>query len=37
MSLFKEVRDYGIEGLEHNVITAPLEKLINWSLSLIHI
>jgi NADH-quinone oxidoreductase subunit B len=31
MGLIRDVQDHGIEGLEHNVITAPLEKLVNWS------
>jgi len=31
MSLIKNVQDDGFEGLDHNVITAPLEKLVNWS------
>ncbi len=31
MSLVKSVQDDGFEGLDHNVITAPLEKLVNWS------
>ena len=31
MSLVKRVQQDGIEGLDHNVITAPLEKLVNWS------
>jgi len=31
MSVVKRVQQDGIEGLDHNVITAPLEKLVNWS------
>ena len=31
MSLIQNVQDDGFEGLDHNVITAPLEKLVNWS------
>ncbi len=31
MGLIKNVQDDGFEGLDHNVITAPLEKLVNWS------
>jgi NADH-quinone oxidoreductase subunit B len=31
MGLIREVQDHGFEGLDHNVITAPLEKLVNWS------
>ena len=31
MSVIKNVQDHGFEGLDHNVITAPLEKLVNWS------
>jgi NADH-quinone oxidoreductase subunit B len=31
VSLIKNVQDDGFEGLEHNVLTAPLEKLVNWS------
>ncbi len=31
MGVIREVQDHGIEGLDHNVLTAPLEKLVNWS------
>ncbi len=31
MSVVRSVQDDGFEGLDHNVITAPLEKLVNWS------
>jgi NADH-quinone oxidoreductase subunit B len=31
MTLIRNVQDEGFEGLDHNVITAPLEKLVNWS------
>ena len=31
MSVIRNLQDDGIEGLDHNVITAPLEKLVNWS------
>ena len=31
MGLIGNVQASGFEGLDHNVITAPLEKLINWS------
>ena len=31
MGLITDVQSDGIEGLEHNVLTAPLEKLVNWS------
>ncbi|MGB5759227.1 MAG: NADH-quinone oxidoreductase subunit B family protein [Acidimicrobiales bacterium] len=31
MNLLRSVQDNGIEGLDHNVLTAPLEKLVNWS------
>ncbi len=31
MSVIRNLQDDGLEGLDHNVITAPLEKLINWS------
>jgi len=31
MSVVQNVADHGFEGLDHNIITAPLEKLINWS------
>ena len=31
MNLIRSVQDNGIEGLDHNVLTAPLEKLVNWS------
>ena len=31
MGLIKDVQDHGFEGLDHNVVTAPLEKLVNWS------
>ncbi len=31
MNIISNVQDDGFEGLEHNVITAPLEKLVNWS------
>ena len=31
MGLISDVQSDGLEGLEHNVLTAPLEKLVNWS------
>ncbi len=31
MGVIRNVQESGIEGLEHNVLTAPLEKLVNWS------
>ena len=31
MGVIVNVQNHGFEGLGHNVITAPLEKLINWS------
>ena len=31
MNIISNVQDDGFEGLEYNVITAPLEKLVNWS------
>ncbi len=31
MGLIKNMQDDGLAGLDHNVITAPLEKLVNWS------
>jgi NADH-quinone oxidoreductase subunit B len=31
VNIISNVQDDGFEGLEHNVITAPLEKLVNWS------
>ena len=31
MGLVSNVQDHGFEGLDHNVLTAPLEKLVNWS------
>ncbi|MGI9609923.1 MAG: NADH-quinone oxidoreductase subunit B [Acidimicrobiia bacterium] len=31
MGLVSDVQNHGIEGLDHNVLTAPLEKLVNWS------
>ncbi len=31
MGLIKNIQDDGLAGLDHNVITAPLEKLVNWS------
>ncbi|NNE94881.1 MAG: NADH-quinone oxidoreductase subunit B, partial [Acidimicrobiales bacterium] len=31
MGLLSDVQQHGLEGLEHNVLTAPLEKLVNWS------
>ncbi|MGI9594795.1 MAG: NADH-quinone oxidoreductase subunit B, partial [Acidimicrobiales bacterium] len=31
MGVLRSVQDDGFEGLDHNVITAPLEKLVNWS------
>jgi NADH-quinone oxidoreductase subunit B len=33
MGIIRSVQDKGLEGLDHNVITAPLEKLVNWSRS----
>ena len=33
MGIIRSVQDQGLEGLDHNVITAPLEKLVNWSRS----
>ncbi len=31
MGLLGDVQSHGIEGLDHNFLTAPLEKLVNWS------
>jgi NADH-quinone oxidoreductase subunit B len=31
MGLVRNVADHGFEGLDHNVLTAPLEKLVSWS------
>jgi NADH-quinone oxidoreductase subunit B len=31
MGLIRNVSAYGFEGLDHNIITAPLEKLVSWS------
>ena len=31
MGLIRNVQDRGFEGLDHNVLTAPLEKLVQWS------
>ena len=31
MGVVSDVQRHGFEGLEHNVLTAPLEKLVNWS------
>ena len=31
MGLVSNVGEQGIEGLEHNFVTAPLEKMVNWS------
>ncbi len=31
MGLVQNVGESGIEGLDHNFVTAPLEKLVNWS------
>ena len=31
MGIVSNLSDHGFEGLDHNVITAPLEKLVNWS------
>lgn len=31
MSLIHNVQEQGLGGLEHNVLTAPLEKMVNWS------
>ena len=31
MGIVSDVQRYGFEGLDHNVLTAPLEKLVNWS------
>ena len=30
MGVVQNVQDHGFEGLEHNVLTAPLEKLVTW-------
>ncbi len=31
MGIVENVQNDGFEGLDHNVLTAPLEKLVNWS------
>jgi NADH-quinone oxidoreductase subunit B len=31
VGVVSNVQQHGIEGLDHNIITAPLEKLVNWS------
>jgi NADH-quinone oxidoreductase subunit B len=31
MGLVTNVQEHGFEGLDHNVITAPLEKLVSWA------
>ncbi len=31
MTLITNVQDHGLEGLDHNVITAPIEQLVNWA------
>ena len=31
MGVIRNLQDDGFEGLDHNIITAPLEKLVNWS------
>ena len=31
MGLFEDVSDQGLEGLEHNFLTARVEDLVNWS------
>ncbi len=31
MTLITNVQDQGLEGLDHNVITAPIEQLVNWA------
>jgi NADH-quinone oxidoreductase subunit B len=31
VGVIRNLQDDGLEGLDHNVITAPLEKLVNWS------
>ena len=33
MGVVNDVRDDGLGGLEHNVITGKLEDLVNWSRS----
>lgn len=30
MGVVQNVQDHGFEGLDHNVLTAPLEKLVTW-------
>ena len=31
MGIVSNVQNHGFEGLDHNVLTAPLEKLVGWS------
>jgi NADH-quinone oxidoreductase subunit B len=31
VGIVQDVSDHGFGGIDHNVITAPLEKLVNWS------
>ena len=31
MGQIADMRDHGIEGLQHNFVTAPLESLVNWA------
>jgi len=31
VGVVSNIQQHGIEGLDHNIITAPLEKLVNWS------
>ncbi len=31
MGIVEDVNQQGLGGLDHNIITAPLEKLVNWS------
>jgi len=33
MGIVRNVQDHGFEGLDHNIITAPLERLVTWSRS----
>ena len=31
MTLITNIQEQGLEGLDHNVITAPIEQLVNWA------
>jgi NADH-quinone oxidoreductase subunit B len=33
MALIRDIKDHGLGGLEHNVITGRIEDLVNWSRS----